>query len=153
MVDISTAVKDKTAIKQKYKTLWSLERQKLLILGLPVPKSSGGVPPWGYYKQGDYYFPIEECIRILPLARVKYQYESCTTVAKWLTEKTGEYITHEGFRKLYESRPIQDELRLPYDKRRELYLKSIIDLSTIEGEKELYEKALASDGGTEAGSA
>lgn len=104
------------------KTLWSLERQKLLILGLPCPRSSGHSAPWGYKTVGDVYIPKEDSIQLLVQAKAKTKYASYDTVAAWLSKVTGDSISGMGLHKIFKFRPVIDELALPYEYRRQLYL-------------------------------
>lgn len=66
----------------------------------PIPRTKKTIP-WGYELDPDnpkVLLPIYEQLELLEEAKIILQRHSLREVAKWLTAKSGRYITYEGLR-------------------------------------------------------
>lgn len=95
------------------------ERRRRMRLGLPVPKTSGSNPPYGYKvdeKNPEMYVFIPELFQYLIRAREYVKTCSYRETAGWLTAK-GYPITYEALAKIMRERHPLDEALLPFEEK------------------------------------
>lgn len=98
------------------------QRQKRMMLGLPIRRVSGATP-FGYIPSSNSNYillPVEIEFEALLKARDYLKGSSLRDVADWVTRATGRKITHEGLSKLMSIRPPDDRIKLPKEEREKL---------------------------------
>lgn len=112
----------KKAPKRHFKTLEALDKNRQLLLGLPIRRTTSTIP-FGYKlsEDGLYIEPIDSELYALYKAYEYLRSSTLEDVCEWLYKATGRKLTTAGFQKLiFYRRPVK-ELLLPLHERQRIY--------------------------------
>jgi hypothetical protein len=100
-------------------SLASLDRQKAMMLGLPI-RNRAHILPWGYRLSKEdptKLEAIEDHLRLLYKAKLLLKSTSFRKAATWLSVNTGAYISAEGLSRVLSMRGPTSHIQLPLSAR------------------------------------
>lgn len=113
----------KAVRNQPLNTIEKIDRNRRMMLALPVEKNKGKHIPWGYkISESDpkVIEADERLFKILLLAKNYIKEYSIRSIAEWISKESGNPITYEGFRRLIIDRCPDDRCLLPMEEREKI---------------------------------